>query len=116
MRSRTRGRGNGPSAGIVVPIASASEPCEADTRHNWILIFVVGDRSCSLVLFGRQKRVQSPMVPMVRSDKKPKCSVNDTCVNKKPLLRAENINALNDDINLPRGCLLTYVAGVELEP
>ena len=53
---------------------------------------------------------------MVQSDKKPKGSVDDTPVNKNPLLRAENINALNDDINLPRGCLLTYVAGVELEP
>ena len=52
---------------------------------------------------------------MVRSDKKPKGGVNDTRVNNKPLLRAKNINALNDDIDLPRGCLLTYVVGVELE-
>ena len=46
---------------------------------------------------------------MVRFDKNLKGSVNDTPVDKKRLLRAKNINALNDDINLPRGSLLTYI-------
>ena len=73
------------------------------------MILFVGDRSCYLVLFGRRKRERSPTGPMVRPGKKPKASVDETSANKKPLLRAENTDVLEDVIDLPRGILMTLL-------
>ena len=80
------------------------------------LILIVGDGSRYLVLFGRIKKGEEPMGPMVPPGRKPKGSVDETPANKKPMLRAENTDALEDITDLPRGTLMTCVAGVELQP
>lgn len=70
------------------------------------------------------------MGPMVRPGRKRKGSVDDTPANKKPRLgtengtpanknyplEAENTYAPEDRIDLPRGTLVTCVAGIELQP
>ncbi|CAM0946681.1 unnamed protein product [Alopecurus aequalis] len=53
---------------------------------------------------------------MVRPGKKRKSGVDDTPANKKPLSRVENTDALEDGIELPRGTVVTSVAGIELQP
>jgi hypothetical protein len=95
------------------------------------LIFaVVVDRSRYLVSFGRKNKEEVPMGPMVRPGRKRKGSVDDTPANKKPRPGAENGTPANtnpplgaestyapeDHIDLPRGTLVTCVAGIELQP
>jgi hypothetical protein len=46
--------------------------------------------------------------------RKRKDNGNDAPANKKPRLEAENTNALEDDIDLPRGTLVTCAAGIDL--
>jgi hypothetical protein len=55
-----------------------------------------------------------PTGPVVRPGRKRKGSANDTPTNKKPLLGAVNTDALEDDIEIPRGTLVTRVAGIEM--
>jgi hypothetical protein len=51
---------------------------------------------------------------IVRPGRKRKGSGNDAPANKKPRLEAENTDALEDDMDLPRGTLVTCVVGIEL--
>ncbi|KAM0824845.1 hypothetical protein ACQ4PT_069938 [Festuca glaucescens] len=83
--------------------------------------------NCSICMKNKE---EVPMGPMVRPGRKRKGSVDDTPANKKPqlgaengspanknlLLGAENTYAPKDHIDLPRGTLVTCVAGIELQP
>uniref|UniRef100_A0ACD5V5J7 Uncharacterized protein n=1 Tax=Avena sativa TaxID=4498 RepID=A0ACD5V5J7_AVESA len=69
--------------------------------------------NCSVCMKNKGK---APTGPKVCPGRKQKGSVNDTPANKKPLFKAEDTDAYEDDIDLPRGTLVTCVAGIELQP
>uniref|UniRef100_A0ACD5Z6B5 Uncharacterized protein n=1 Tax=Avena sativa TaxID=4498 RepID=A0ACD5Z6B5_AVESA len=68
---------------------------------------------CSVCMKNKGK---APTGQKVCPGRKRKGSVDDTPANKKPLFKAEDTDAYEDNIDLPRGTLVTCVAGIELHP